>query len=298
MLTVTMSSKTSLFRTSKTRNSRSQQQLRSNLLAYKQSSYKHQSKDPQYHQTYGIDLPDTSVKLLQPVINAFTGAYNPVNKERRELFTVTLLREGTDVIYRCCFIQPEIASAACSFAAAWKPTVNDVLVEITDQFPDATPCTLSTAQRYPQLSGRMVPYVVEFLPHNVNWGFVNICKSYMLFIRTDEHRSLLMAVSRECMKILTPFFPDYSACVFDSKTSSYKITVTPEQSVNMNEPNKNSCMYIYGDGSFRLQGHPDRLPRVCESFRNAIIEISKSVAWTTFTSKLIVVPQVQTDEKM
>lgn len=285
-----MPEQTSLFRTSKTRNSRTQEQLKSTLLAYKQSPHTKITSNEQYHQTYAVPLPKVSIDLLQPLLDGLTNGIQPVDPETRMLYTIGTWNEGSDAIYRCCFVQPEIATCSCSFSSTWKPTAEDVLYEVSEMFPNANPCNLSKAIKYPQLSGRMTPYVVEHLPFSVNWGFVNICRSYFLFIVTDIEGPHLMSISKFCMEILQSYFPEYSTCIRDS-TTAYKITVEPDPGGNINEPNKNSCLYVYSDGSFRYQGHPNSTKRVCQSFKEAIMNISKSRAWGNFVNKLNTVPQ-------
>jgi hypothetical protein len=281
-----MSQQTSHFRTTKTRNARSQEQLRSSLLAYKQSSRR--ARASSYHQTYGTQLPQVSVNILAPIISGLIGANTAINANVRSLYTIGIWREDTSAIYRCCFIQPEISSTTCSFPISWKPTVSDALHSVCKAFPDAMPCTLSTKNRQPQLSGRMTPYVVNMLPFEVSWGFANISGSYILFVRTSDTTGQdLLVPSRKAIMILKPYFPEYSVCVFDVKTSSFKITVSPDVTKNQNDANKNTCMYIYGDGSFRLQGKPSAMNRVCSSFRDAVHAVAESNSWNNFVGELI-----------
>ena len=96
-----------------------------------------------------------------------------------------------------------------------------------------------------------------------------------------------LTLSEDAIRILKPYFPHYSICVDDTMTNSFKVTVTPAESRNMNEANKNTCMVICGDGSFRLQGKPSVMNRVCRSFRDAIYSVAASNSWGSFTSKLI-----------
>lgn len=281
-----MSQSTSLYRTTKTRNARSQDQLRSSLLVHKQSTLK-KTDEVSYHQTYGVPLPKTSIDVLTPIISALVGLGTTVNAETRAVYTVGIWRENTSTIYRCCFIQPEISSMTCSIPAAWRPTAQIALRDVSRTYPDAIPCTLSDRTKLPQLSGRMTPYVVDILPFEVKFGFANISGSYFLFLRTDDTiGQTLLTLSRESILILKPYFPSYSVCVFDVKTNSYKITVTPDDMRNTNEANKNTCMYVYGDGSFRLQGKPSMMKKVCASFKDAVDTISKSNSWSSFTNKL------------
>ncbi|KIW35742.1 uncharacterized protein PV06_11919, partial [Exophiala oligosperma] len=108
---------------------------------------------------------------------------------------------------------------------------------------------------------------------------------------TDISGTVLKSISRQCMDILRAYFPDYSTCVYDVKTSSYKITSAPDPSDNRYEPNKNTCIHVYGDGSFRLQGKPSRMPRVCSAFRDALLSVSESRSWNSFVNNLRLVEQ-------
>ncbi len=283
-----MSQQSSLYRTTKTRNAKHQDQLRSSLLVYKQSN-PNRTDETSYHQTYGVPLPEPSVNILNPVINGLTGMNIEMNIYTRSLYTIGIWRENTNTIYRCCFIQPELSSATCSMPASWKSTATDALNSVSNEFPDAHPCTLHTRNRFSQLSGRMTPYVVEKLPFEIkSWGFANISLSYFLFLKTDDiSGSTLLTLSRDAIEILRSYFPSYSVCVYDVNTNSYKVTVAPDDNGNINEANKNTCIYIYGDGSFRLQGRPSMMMKVCSGFRDAIHSIAKSNSWNSFTSKLI-----------
>lgn len=284
-----MSGSTSLYRTTKTRNARSQDQLRSGLLVHKQSLSR-KGDTSSYHQTYGVPLPQTSLDILTPIISGLTGINTAIKPDTRCLYTVGIWREDTSAIYRCCFIQPEISSMTCSFPIAWKLTADDALGIVSSTFPDAVPCTLTAKNKLVQLSGRMTPYVANILPFGVSWGFANVSGSYILFLRSDDTTgSSLLTLSKSAITTLKPYFPDYSACVFDIKTNSFKVTVTPDASNNLNDANKNTCMYIYSDGSFRLQGKPSMMNKVCRSFRDAVHSIALSSSWNGFSAKLVLV---------
>lgn len=284
-------SQTSLYRTTKTRNARSQEQLKSSLLVHKQSTSK-KAQIPLYHQTYGILLPEPSVQILTPIISALTGTKPVIKRENRSLYTIGIWIEDTSTIYRCCFVQPEIASANCSIPLGWKSTAEDAINSLSEIFPNIIPCSMSTKKnKLPQILGRMTPYVANMLPFKVTLSFANISGSYFLFVRTDDSQGqIILTLSRNAVAVLQPYFPSYSACVFDVNTNSYKITAVPDTVKNMNEPNKNTCMYIYGDGSFRLQGIPTAMIRVCESFKDALHTIARSSSWNSFTSKLVPIP--------
>jgi len=138
-----MSQSTSLYRTTKTRNARSQDQLRSSLLVHKQSILK-RAEEVLHHQTYGVPLPKTPIDILTPIVSALTGSSTVINAETRPLYSIGIWRENTNTIYQCCFIQPEISSMTCSISAAWKPTAETTLNDISHIYPNAVLCTLVT----------------------------------------------------------------------------------------------------------------------------------------------------------
>lgn len=258
---------------------------------HKQSGSK-QTDKVSYHQTYGMPLPSTSINIMTNIVSAFTGTPTAIDRDTRSLYTIGRWLEGTNTVYHCCFIQPEISSMTCSMKPAYTRIASITLNNVREILPDAIPCTLNVRNKNPQLSGRMVPYVVEQFDFDVTWGFANISGSYILFIRTNDiDGQRLLRISLESMNILKHYFPSYSICILDTKTNSYKITVTPDSSFNMDEPNKNTCMYISGDGSFRLQGKPSAMVKVCQSFREAIHAVSSSPSWNKFSDELIIVDQ-------
>ena len=175
----------------------------------------------------------------------------------------------------------------CSFPAYKKQKAMLALSKTAEAFSEAIPCTVFNAKNKSQLSGKMASYVVNKLQFEVSWGFVNICKSYFLFIYTSEKLQKVYMISKECIDVFRPYFPSYSACVYNIKMSVYRITVAPDPKSNMNETNKNSCMYIYAVGAFRFNGRPDRMQRICSCFKEALDTISQSGSWVIFASRLV-----------
>lgn len=278
---------TSLYRTTKTRNARSQQQLKSDLLKHKYSNTT-SSLDDSSHQTYGIPLSISSVRILLPIVSGLTGRKETINTEERQLYTIGIWREDVDNIYRCCFKQPEISSAMCSFPASLTSRAQSKLDSVCVEIPFADPCSLERSSKLPQLKGRMVPYVTDSLPtSSVSWNFANISRSYLMFLKTscDDGQTVLI-VGKDAVHILKYHFPNYSACVYDIKTNSYKITVSPLNNIDSDTPNKNTCMLIYGDGSFRLQGKPCDMERVCASVKVAITSVMSSPSSNSFLNTL------------
>jgi hypothetical protein len=291
-------SKTPLFRHTKTRNNRTQAALQSSYLQYKQQKDSNEDTIPSYHQTYNIELPQCSINILEPIIAALSPEDSTINLNTRKLHTIGLWYEDTTTILRCCFIQPEISSATCSFGLSYYNNANTILKSVCDKLPDAPPSRLIKHKVSCQLSGRMTPYIISDMKCTVNWGFANISKSYFLFLITTVKGIRILYFTKNSITILKEYFPSYSVCVYDVKSSSFKVTVEPDKSNKMNEPNKNTCLCIYNDGSFRFQGHPLIMPKISRSFREAIISISKSIVWESFINSLNENPCTETQVPM
>lgn len=281
-----MASSTSLLRHTKTRNSKGQEALNSTLLKYKSVKTTQQGSEISYHQTYGVPLPKTTVEILKPIIAALTSRETEINMYERELHTICMWHSPNEAVYRCCFIQPELCSATCSFRRPYLDKARDALSAVTSMIPDAAPCAVHLNNRYPQLSGRMVPYVIDRVDFDVKWGFANIAKSYIMFIITTVDGPRVHIMSHTSMQVLSQHFSRDAACVYDAEKMLYKITVRPAIYKDVYKANKNTCMNVYHDGTFRLQGTPTDMERVCTSFRNALLRLSVSKSWSNFIRKL------------
>lgn len=291
-----MTSSTSLFRQTKTRNSKGQEALNSTLLKYKSISASTPNTEALYHQTYGIPLPEATVNILKPIISALTCKECDINLYTRELYTICMWHSPNEAVYRCCFIQPELCSATCSFRRPYLEKAREALSEVTSLIPDASPCAVHPNNKYPQLSGRMVPYVIDKVDFDVKWGFANIARSYIIFIITTTDGPKICTMSHMSMMILSQHFSENAACVYDSEKNLYKITVRPAVYKDVHKANKNTCMNIYSDGTFRLQGIPADMERVCMSFREALLRMSVSRSWNNFISKLKVMKNQEDQE--
>lgn len=281
-----MTSSTSLFRQTKTRNSKGQEALNSTLLKYKPTVTSDSNTEVSYHQTYGVPLPRATVEILKPIISALTCKDCEINLYKRELYTICMWHSPNEAVYRCCFIQPELCSATCSFMRPYLEKARLALSDVAHMIPDAAPCAVHPNNKYPQLSGRMVPYVVDRVDFDVKWGFANVARSYILFIITTIDGPKLYTISHHSMQIMSQFFTKDAACVYDSEKVLYKITVRPAMYRDIHKANKNTCMNVYSDGTFRLQGAPVDMERVCMSFREALLYMSASRSWNNFIRRL------------
>jgi len=278
------------FRNTKNRKNHSQSFLRSRSVQLMQHTPSGDENTNLYEHTYSEELPDTSADILSPVVEGFTNGLQPVNKDYRELFTVAVWLNDTDSVSRCCVIQPEVASATCTVALSYYELLLSCKNIVSQRHPDAPECNISKANVVAQVSGRMAPYVIQEagLRNLCKWGFVNACKSKILFLHTGNDGPQVLTLTRSATAMLKPYMPSDTACVYDDAMSCYKITVTPEQGDENSEANKNTCLVLYGDGSIRLQGTPSKTLRPCMSFRTALLRVSQSRVWYRFLRQLAV----------
>lgn len=250
-----------------------------------------------YEHTYSENLPHASVNILAPIVEGFTDSSQPVNAQYRELLTAAVWINDLDSITRCCMIQPEIASATCTVPLSYHKFLLSCKNTVSERHPAAPECSISTVKTVVQVSGRMAPYIIDEarLTDDCRWGFVNACKSKILFIHTDEAGVQVLTLTRQATAMLKPYMPDDTACVYDDAMSCYKITVTPELQDENSDANKNTCLVLYGDGSIRLQGTPSKTLRPCASFRKALISISSSRMWYRFLRQLSVLDFSEAD---
>lgn len=281
-------SQASLFRSSKTRSTKSQDQLLSQSLKYKQVVNPNTDQSDIYECTYGIPMPNSSVQLLQPLVSGLVGGMPKISTDVRDTHTIGLWTIASSAVYRCCFIQPELSSAtACAPAYRYRDAVLSTHI-VSEEIGGATSSRVTKHSHRIQLSGRMVPYVVDHMNIRCDWSFVNISKSRFLFICTDENGSHLASFSKKSMEMLKPHTPDNVAYVFEAGTSAYKITARPPGVSRADEANKNTCMLLYADGAFKATGKPDAMKDIGAGFRHAILSIASSPSWPLFVKSLAV----------
>lgn len=277
---------TSLFRASKTRSSLSQDQLRSRSLQHKQQHVPTIIDRSIYLNSYNVDLPEHSIELLRPTVAALTGSLPLINKGNRDVHTVAMWSVGTASIYRCCFIQPEVTTATSTIPLSKSQTAKFIIGIISENIPGSIPCRVTVNVRTAQVSGRMTPYVTSELKTEHEWTFLNLSKSKLLFVCTDDNGSHILTLSAKSMQILQAYMPPGSICVFDVGTSAYKVTVRPSTMLHSNDANKNTCMLIYADGAFKFLGKPQCMPAVAMSFRTALLSVASSASWPALVSSL------------
>lgn len=278
----------SMIRSSKTRSTKTQSQLLSQSLKYKQIANPDTDDADVYQCTYGMLLPYESVQLLQPLVSGLTGGMPKISTEIRDTHTIGLWTMGSSAVYRCCFVQPELSSATASASAYKFDEAKFASHVVTEEIGGATSPRIVKYTHRIQLSGRMVPYVVAHMNLRCDWSFVNISKSRFLFICTDEDGSHLATFTKKSMEMLKSYIPENVAYVFESGTSAYKVTARPPGQSIADEANKNTCMLLYADGAFKATGKPDAMKDIGAGFRQAVLSMAASPSWPLFIRSLAV----------
>lgn len=286
------------YRNTKTRNVQSQETLRNATRRYSTGL----KATDVYQHTYGIALPEASYQVLSPCIRGMTGGMSAPNMNMRALHTVGVWSSCQGHICRCAFIQPELASATCSIPAFKLQVAQLAKKDMAYDIPFAEECRVGPPagrpNGTPQISGRMAPYVVSkgCLDDFAVWGFANICKSRLLFIITTASRHTVLCHTRFSLMLLKNYMPNYAACIYDDNMSCYRITVSPDSDDNSAEPNKNTSLVLYGDGTLKLQGKPSGMERVCAALRESLHAISASKQWERFLMSMSETEVLEKDE--
>lgn len=276
----------SIFRSSKTRSSRSQNQLLSRSLKLKQDYYHDDSNRSIYQCTYDISMPLASVQILQPLMSGLVGGRPRVNADIRDTHTVGLWIAGSSGIYRCCFVQPEISTATASTLAHRYERAKLATHIVSENINGAAPSTVTCHRKRIQISGRLAPYVVAEMDVDCDWTFANIAKSRFIFICTDDNGSHIVGMTRRSLTILRAHKPHNIAIIDDVSTKAYKITARPVGHIQGDEPNKNTCMVVYPDGAFKVTGKPEGMKAIGEGFRTALHAVAMSRSWPLFVRSL------------
>ena len=286
------------FRNTKTRNVQSQTTLRT---ATRRSPTGTRAPDV-YQHTYGVPLPEASYGIMLPCIRGMTGGMSAPNMSMRALHTLGVWANSKGHLCRCAFVQPELASATCSIPASKLQAAEVAKRSVVFDIPFAEECRIGPPtgrpNGTPQISGRMAPYVVSAgrLEDVASWGFANVCKTRLLFIMSTDSDKYVLCHTRFSIMLLKRFMPEYAACIYDDNMSCYRITVSPDSDDNGAEPNKNTSLVLYGDGTLKLQGKPTGMERVSMALRESLFSISRSKQWERFLMSMSEVDVLEEDE--
>lgn len=217
-----------------------------------------------------------------------TGGQSAPNFNMRSLHTVGVWANADGDICRCAFIQPELATATCTIPASKLRVAELAKRDVVYEMPFAEECRVGPPagrpKGAPQVSGRMSPYVISRanLQDVATWGFANMCKSRLLFLISSGDRHTCLCPTRMSIMHLKNYMPEFGVCIYDDDMSCYRITVSPDSGSDTAEPNKHSSLIVYGDGSLKMQGKPDKMERVCSAFYEALHSIAGTRFWPQF----------------
>ncbi|KAF2862370.1 hypothetical protein K470DRAFT_9252 [Piedraia hortae CBS 480.64] len=262
-------------------------QLLSLSLRHKHTYAPNDDTEDVYTCTYGVRMPRASVDLLSPLVAGLTGGASVVNADARVCHTVGLWTVGTSAVYRCCFVQPVLSSSTECIPVAKYFDAEMATHRLCEEL-GAVACTVVKHNYKVQVSGRLTPYVTDNIETTCGWSFVNVSKSRFVFICTDDDGSHVATMTRESAAMLRSHAPDSIAYVSDVKTSAYKVTARPAAAHCGKEANKNTCMLLYADWSFKSTGKPDAMYVIGAGFRQALLSIASSRSWPLFVKSLVV----------
>ena len=247
-----------------------------------------------YDNTYGIDLPDTSVDILNNIVAPLTGCNSEPSKGSRKVFTMTVLEYKDNRRVRVCFLQPEVSSAIANAPSSMSPAFNSSRARLLQMPNNPSPARISTSSRKCQVSGRLAPYIVEDsgLSSSVSWSYCNASKSRLLYIVTSPGSLKLMSLTKETIVIYQSLCVPDCAIVYVPTTRCFKITASPDDDDTSEDPNKSTCIFLYCDGTFKVLGTPHKAYKVCKLFRDTVVKAHKSHMHSRVLSTLCIAKDV------
>lgn len=151
-----------------------------------------------------------------------------------------------------------------------------------------SPCAVMSHRSTCQVSGRMAPYLVDAcnMTYSATWSHMNLTGTRLLFCMSDSVCTKYYTMTSASLELLQHHISGNYTMVKSSESRSFKLTSSPQGCENMESANKNTCMIIRNDGSFRVQGLPRDATRVCRGFRDGISNISSGPLWIAFLMSL------------
>jgi len=275
-----------MFRHSTKQNVRSQDSLR-------KAATQSLNKDRQilcgsiYDNTYGVELPSTSIEMLNNIVLPLTGCDSMVGGKKRNIHTMAMFESKGKSRLRLCFIQPEVSSATAVCSSSYSTNMSLARTNMVEMHNNPAPGAITVSKAKCQIAGRLCPYIVESsgLSGLVDWTYFNASKSRFLYISSVEGNIETLRMTRETILIYQSYAPKDCAIVYVSDMRGFKITASPEGSDESKEPNKSTSIFLYCDGTFKVVGTPHKSYKVCALFREAVIKAhSSSMSFTVLKS--------------
>lgn len=241
-----------------------------------------------YAQTFDRDLPPSSLNILDNVILPLTGNNCNCTKDRRQFFTIGVWQSDSSSRLRLVFIQPELSTAMANTKSEHSSPLSTARAQILKwhNHPDSGGFLKSDSKC--QIQGRISPYVVDNAGYTgmVSWDHCNVTRSRLVFLFTAVERCELFTLSSRSLEILRTFVPSYCKIVYVESMRAYKLTATPDDHVTNVDANKNSCIFLFGDGSFKVLGRVNDVAKPCAGLKETFSRVMSSNLWRQFIDTL------------
>lgn len=231
-----------------------------------------------YTNTYGVDLPSTSIAILDNIVSPLTGHVSQPTRDRRSVFTVCAGEYEGCMRFRLCFIQPEVSSATAQTSSMYSHIFARARAEVMKELNNPAPGGIQVSTEKCQVTGRLSPYTVERsgLSGEVEWTYCNASKSRFVYVVTTPSGSSMMSPTKATITVYQSFCVPDCAIVYMGSMSCFKVTASPGPEDQTEKANKSTCMFLYCDGSFKVAGTPQKAYKVCKLLRDTIMRAHTS----------------------
>lgn len=238
--------------------------------------------------TYGLELPQSTISMLQPIVRGLSGPTAAVSKISRNLHTAGMWVSSSGSVMRLIYLQPDIVTCTATVPAQYYGKLVESLPDVVEACNGCKPCRVVQHTRVCQIVGRMTPYLVEWcgMSDSAAWGHINAMGSKFLMSCTNTSSTSYYQFTKASLELLQPYAAPECAFVQLESAKSFKLTAAPIGSTATDMPNKNTCMMVQCDGSFKIQGLPSAAGVVCRGFRRCIERLSTAVTWELFLSSM------------
>jgi hypothetical protein len=226
----------------------------------------------------------TTMRILEKMILALTGRKYDLPVNRRTIHTVGLWRTDS-VVLRASMLTPDLATGTVHLKGLSYADVNNKLDYCYVAMASPRTTKVTVTGKGVQLQGRMAPYVCDMLNIDTVFSHINLAGSKLLFTLTTLEEQDILCMSMDSMYILSSFAVDTCIITIDLKKQSCRI-LADHGSSEVNE-GKNTCVVLRCNGGISLQGKEEHISQVCKSFRESLLNISRSRHWRTFICTLV-----------
>ena len=116
--------------------------------------------DSIYTNTYDVNLPRTSVEVLDNERSPLLGCQSRANGNSRKFFTVAVLQYQDGKRIRICFMQLKVSNATANTSSSYCSVMNYVRSRLVKAHNNSTPVRIAAAAEKSQAAGRPAQYIV------------------------------------------------------------------------------------------------------------------------------------------